>query len=50
VGILSEYVARIFLQINQKPQSVVRQVTDAAEVAVLEPRREPAREAVHGHR
>ncbi|HZI14226.1 MAG TPA: glycosyltransferase family 2 protein [Myxococcus sp.] len=50
VGILSEYVARIFLQINQKPQSVVRQVTAAAGVAVLEPRREPAREAVHGHR
>ncbi|NTX00588.1 MULTISPECIES: glycosyltransferase family 2 protein [Myxococcus] len=51
VGILSEYVARIFLQINQKPQAVVRQATSTSRLAVAEPRAEPARqETLHGHR
>ncbi|WP_342375759.1 glycosyltransferase family 2 protein [Myxococcus stipitatus] len=51
VGILSEYVARIFLQINQKPQSVVRQSTSASRLAAAETRTEPARqESLHGHR
>lgn len=51
VGILSEYVARIFLQINQKPQSVVRQSTSTPRLAAAEHRLEPARqESRHGHR
>ncbi|AGC47647.1 undecaprenol glycosyltransferase [Myxococcus stipitatus DSM 14675] len=51
VGILSEYVARIFLQINQKPQSVVRQSTSASRLASAETLTEPARqESLHGHR
>lgn len=44
VGILSEYVARIFLQINQKPQSVVRQSTSAWRLAAAETRTESARQ------
>ncbi|MBN8226214.1 glycosyltransferase [Corallococcus macrosporus] len=52
VGILSEYVTRIFLQINQKPQSVVRAVTDGREAQTPSP---PGPEAAasgapHGHR
>ncbi|WP_338864183.1 glycosyltransferase family 2 protein [Myxococcus stipitatus] len=51
VGILSEYVARIFLQINQKPQAVVRQVTSTPRLSGAEPRAEPAQqEPLHGHR
>ncbi|MBZ4394605.1 glycosyltransferase family 2 protein [Myxococcus sp. AS-1-15] len=51
VGILSEYVARIFLQINQKPQAVVRQTTAVTLRAVAEPTPEPHRqESLHGHR
>ncbi|RKH57927.1 glycosyltransferase [Corallococcus llansteffanensis] len=54
VGILSEYVTRIFLQINQKPQSVVRAVTDEREARAPGPRPTGAAASGsphgHGHR
>ncbi|WP_375761267.1 glycosyltransferase family 2 protein [Corallococcus exercitus] len=52
VGILSEYVTRIFLQINQKPQSVVRAVTDGHASRVLEPPAsgDAASGSTHGYR